>query len=420
MVQPRRQKSGAGAGPIVRPTSERDLVMLDAGQARAPTCARTMTHATIAVAMLAAIGAPASWADPQPGAGPAPIVHASLPPSGAFDNHLTSKPIAASAASTGVIDLRPGAVIDASFGPALPSTAPRLSPVAPLAPLASKPAVASALATPYAGAPYQVAGKWYVPAYEPNYDEVGIASWYGPAFHGKASASGERFDQMAMTAAHPTLPIPSIVRVTNLENGKTALVRLNDRGPFVDDRIIDLSKHAGEVLGLHAKGTAKVRVQYVGPAPAEANELPSGTQATRVRDVAPLAPLTAQAATAPPLATAPSIPPVELSPATLPSPTLDARDVAPLKPRTAQTARQPAGDDAFYLQAGAFADPANAEALRARLAPFGAASVTRSDAGGRPLSRVMLGPWASRAEAEAVQARMANGGSKTLLVARAR
>jgi rare lipoprotein A len=316
-----------------------------------------------------------------------------------------------------VIDLRPGAVETASFGPALPSVAPRAS-IAP-APLASKP---TALAQPYAGAPYQVAGKWYVPAYEPNYDEVGIASWYGPTFHGKASASGETFDQMAMTAAHPTLPIPSIVRVTNLENGKSALVRLNDRGPFVDDRIIDLSKHAGEVLGLHAKGTAKVRVQYVGPAPANADAPLTDVQpAAAARPALASQPVQAepvvfQAAPQSTPLTQASMPSVELSPATLPSPTLDTRPGAPLKlaAGVSQPARPAAG---FYLQAGAFADPANAEGLRAKLSTYGQVDIVKSE-GARTLSRVMVGPFASKADAEAVQARMTEAGAKTLLVSK--
>jgi rare lipoprotein A len=126
-----------------------------------------------------------------------------------------------------------------------------------------------AWAEPYAGPPYQVEGKWYVPTHEPNYDEVGIASWYGPNFHGKASATGEMFDEMAMTAAHPTLPIPSLVRVTNLSNGKSVVVRLNDRGPFVDDR--HLFESGRRVC---TAGHGQVRVQYVGPAPAEANAAP--------------------------------------------------------------------------------------------------------------------------------------------------
>lgn len=113
------------------------------------------------------------------------------------------------------------------------------------------------------GTPYEIDGRTYYPAHNPAYDETGVASWYGPGFHGRSTANGERFDQNAMTAAHRTLPMPSVVRVTNMENGKTAVLKVNDRGPFKKDRIIDLSKKAAEELDVIATGTAQVRVQYL-------------------------------------------------------------------------------------------------------------------------------------------------------------
>lgn len=117
------------------------------------------------------------------------------------------------------------------------------------------------------GDPYQVGGVWYVPAEQPGYDEVGMASWYGDAFHAKSTANGELFDMTALTAAHKTLPLPSIVEVTNLGNGRRLRVRVNDRGPFVDGRILDLSRAAAHELGFAGQGLARVRVRYVGPAP---------------------------------------------------------------------------------------------------------------------------------------------------------
>lgn len=113
------------------------------------------------------------------------------------------------------------------------------------------------------GAPYEIDGKWYYPKEQPDYDAYGIASWYGPDFHGKVTANGDTFDQNALTAAHNTLPLPSMVRVTNLENKKTLIVMVNDRGPFSKGRIIDLSKRSAEILGFKHKGTARVRVQYL-------------------------------------------------------------------------------------------------------------------------------------------------------------
>lgn len=117
------------------------------------------------------------------------------------------------------------------------------------------------------GSPYVVSGQRYTPREQPDYDEVGMGSWYGSAFHGRKTANGEIFDMNALTAAHPTLPIPSYAYVTNLENGRTILVRINDRGPYVGNRVIDLSRRSAQELGYHGKGLARVRVRYAGPAP---------------------------------------------------------------------------------------------------------------------------------------------------------
>ncbi|MFB9374630.1 septal ring lytic transglycosylase RlpA family protein [Algimonas porphyrae] len=116
------------------------------------------------------------------------------------------------------------------------------------------------------GKRYTIMGRSYKPQHDPDYDQTGTASWYGPKFHGKPTANGETFDKRAMTAAHKTLPLNSMVVVTNLENGRTVTLRLNDRGPFIGNRIIDLSEAAAEALGYKANGLAEVRVQYAGPA----------------------------------------------------------------------------------------------------------------------------------------------------------
>lgn len=117
------------------------------------------------------------------------------------------------------------------------------------------------------GAPYKVAGRWYVPREEPGYDRVGIASWYGDDFHGRRTANGEVFDRYALSAAHPTLPLPSYAYVTNLENGRVVLVRVNDRGPYVNGRIIDLSHASASALGYVGRGHTRVRVTFAGLAP---------------------------------------------------------------------------------------------------------------------------------------------------------
>jgi rare lipoprotein A len=122
------------------------------------------------------------------------------------------------------------------------------------------------------GAPYLADGKWYVPVNDTSYDEVGLASWYGDFFHGRQTANGEIYDMNALTGAHPTLPLPTYVQVTNLANNRTIVVRINDRGPYHSNRIIDLSRRAAELLGLHGHGTGTVRVRYFAPAPLNGND----------------------------------------------------------------------------------------------------------------------------------------------------
>jgi rare lipoprotein A len=119
----------------------------------------------------------------------------------------------------------------------------------------------------HVGRPYQVAGRWFTPKEQPGYDKKGQASWYGEAFHARKTSNGEWFDMADLTAAHPTLPLPSYAKVTNLENGKVVVVRINDRGPFVGTRLIDLSKRTSEYLGFKHKGKAMVRVQWIAEAP---------------------------------------------------------------------------------------------------------------------------------------------------------
>jgi rare lipoprotein A len=122
------------------------------------------------------------------------------------------------------------------------------------------------------GKPYVVAGKIYVPEEDVNYRQEGLASWYGDDFHGRLTANGEVFDMGALTAAHPTLPMPCYARVTNLSNGKSLIVRVNDRGPYANNRLIDVSNKAAELLEFKSVGTARVRVEYVARAPLEGSD----------------------------------------------------------------------------------------------------------------------------------------------------
>jgi rare lipoprotein A len=122
------------------------------------------------------------------------------------------------------------------------------------------------------GKPYSIAGREYVPQEDVNYNAVGLASWYGDDFHGRYTANGEIFDMNSISAAHPTLPLPSYVRVTNLANHRSIVVRVNDRGPYVGNRVIDLSVKTAKILGFYGEGVAKVKVEYVGRAPLQGSD----------------------------------------------------------------------------------------------------------------------------------------------------
>lgn len=124
------------------------------------------------------------------------------------------------------------------------------------------------------GNAYTVKGRRYFPKEEQNYDKSGLASWYGSAFHGRLTANGEAYDKEHLSAAHPTFPLPSYARVTNLNNGSSVVVRVNDRGPFHAGRLIDVSSKTADLLDMKATGTANVRVQYVGRAPLDGHDMP--------------------------------------------------------------------------------------------------------------------------------------------------
>ena len=211
------------------------------------------------------------------------------------------------------------------------------------------------------GAPYQAGGVWYVPAEQPGYDEVGIASWYGDQFNGKPTANGEIFDMNAVSAAHATLPMPCIVEVTNLENGRSIQVRMNDRGPFHPGRIIDLSRGAAQQLGYFDKGTAKVRVRFVSAAPLLGADTPTMVASDRMNTY---------------------LPPVQAAPSSA---------KPPVQPNLATAG--------FTIQAGAFSDRANAERVAARLADAGKAAILPLDHNGARLYRVTVGAWPSAQEA---------------------
>ena len=248
------------------------------------------------------------------------------------------------------------------------------------------------------GTPYEVNGQWYYPGEDFTYDKTGIASWYGPAFHGKPTANGERYDMDAMTAAHKTLPLPSLVRVTNLENGRAIIVRVNDRGPFVDDRIIDMSRAGAKALGFLNKGLARVRVENLTEA-----SLALKNRALGASDV----PMPAIAAAPRPTVAAEALPPVTEAPLETParegtSQTVGTTEMASLPEAQPAPAIQtkpvaPIGvtpsSGQIFLQAGAFSDLNNALRVEAQLAQLGNVFVEEIQSAGRTLYRVRMGPW---------------------------
>jgi len=269
------------------------------------------------------------------------------------------------------------------------------------------------------GDPYQVGGIWYVPHDQPNYDQTGIASWYGDAFNMKATANGEIFDMNQFSAAHTTLPLPSMVEVTNLDNGKKLTLRVNDRGPFVGGRVIDLSRAAAHELGYERQGTARVRVRYVGPAPLAGPEAgvryakvtppayaPTFTQvaAHRPADEDIFAEPTA-ASTAPPAAPHRGLQ-VEVKPLVAPPEPVSVSSLSSLP--AAARPRATVAEAAYRIQAGAFSDPANARHAADQLSA--AATVEPFQKNGATLYRVLLPGPSDEAEAYALRDKVAQSG----------
>ena len=203
--------------------------------------------------------------------------------------------------------------------------------------------------------PYQVKGLWYYPHEQPDYNVVGIASWYGEAFHNRQTSDGESFDMYSLSAAHKTLPLPSLVEVTNLENGRQMTLRVNDRGPFVSDRIIDLSRAAAERLGYLEKGVTNVRVRYIGPASAAWGP----RQQIAIGKPAPVMASSLSESTA-------------------------QRFAVRGTDRLAQT-------ESYRIQAGAFSDLKNAQHCVEQLASVGPAVIEPVDRAGGTVYRVIVG-----------------------------
>ena len=249
------------------------------------------------------------------------------------------------------------------------------------------------------GKPYQIKQIWYYPRVDYSYDETGIASWYGPGFHGKRTANGEIYDQNAMTAAHRTLPMPSMVEVTNLENGRSVQVRINDRGPFAHGRIIDLSKRAAELLDFRRQGTAKVRVRIL---EAESrrliNEAGGPPPGGDTPQAAPVEVVSVQ--TLPPVGSAAPAAPVPVPAAVSQPSALGSGDATLRTAPKARVTRRAVRNTRVYVQAGAFTEIANAERMRARLSGLGSVQIVRAVVGDTRFFRVRLGPMGSIEQAD--------------------
>ncbi|WP_343562535.1 septal ring lytic transglycosylase RlpA family protein [Kiloniella sp. b19] len=280
------------------------------------------------------------------------------------------------------------------------------------------------------GKPYQIKGQWYYPAVDYDYVETGVASWYGPGFHGKQTANGEIFDENALTAAHRTLPMPSFVRVTNLDNGRVLTLRVNDRGPFAHNRIIDVSKRAAELLGFRLQGTAKVRVEIMPEESRQIASLAQGGQPEGLKPNQPASQVVANRESTTIVNEELSAPVekvkveglTELEP--LPSGTVSSSDsVASTAPQSSArtlestlpandgvVTRVPVGKADFFVQAGAFSKVHNAYRLQARLSSLGNTSVTEIKSGERIFYRVRVGPLNSVEEADNMLALLRNNG----------
>lgn len=238
------------------------------------------------------------------------------------------------------------------------------------------------------GQPYEVKGVLYTPEADYGYDRTGVASWYGQQFQGRYTANGEIYDLNDLTAAHKTLPLPCIVEVTNLSNGRTLRLRVNDRGPFADSRIIDVSRRAAQLLGFVGAGTAEVRVRVL-----REQSIAAAEQVIRESGQNPQ--ILAAA-----LAHRPS-----------PAQTMVARaEPSPMAYPSYPQTLSPRPQRRLYVEAGTFYEKQYARRVGSAVSPLGSVAIVTISDRGTPFYRVQLGPFVSNREAEAARARLVGGG----------
>lgn len=246
------------------------------------------------------------------------------------------------------------------------------------------------------GDPYEVNGVWYYPKADFSYRRTGIASWYGPGFHGKRTANGERYDQNALTAAHRTLPMPSMVRVTNLENGRSIKVRINDRGPFKNARIIDLSRRAADLLGFRKRGTAKVRVEILETESRQFSAAALSSEAAKTApQPVPRVPVTVESLQSDPKVNGltPTVSQTAAARPRNPSGTSPREIAVPMPDGLVTTV--PVRSSKIFVQAGSFAHLTNAHKLRTRLLRIGRAQIAQIVIDRKRFYRVRFGPMRS-------------------------
>jgi rare lipoprotein A len=276
------------------------------------------------------------------------------------------------------------------------------------------------------GNPYLIDGVPYYPHEDFNYVEVGTASWYGEEFHGSKTDNNEIFDKNKFTAAHRTLPMPSLVRVTNLENGRAVTVRINDRGPFARDRIIDLSQAAAEAIGMKEAGFARVRVEILAEESQNLKRLAQRCQPTDIygpnitHGEAPPLQIREEKIIVGPIMIGgmpDRLPEPEPEPVHVPEPepepeVLVEEMIAP-EPEPAPApvpVPVPAGSRSFYVQVAAFSTFEKAEALKNSVVRHGDVKIFRATQNGRPIFKVRLGAYATESEAIAAQASLNRAG----------
>lgn len=285
------------------------------------------------------------------------------------------------------------------------------------------------------GNPYKIDGRWYYPKEQYEHTETGIISWYGPGFHNGRTANGETFDKNELTAAHRTLQMPSLVRVTNLENGRSVIVRVNDRGPYKRGRIMDVSERAADLLGFKAKGTCKAKIEVLKQESRKIAEAAKSGWSTRGYELAmnngggenmPQPYESYDVASIEPSSAASDLPqpiePVQREMLSTPGAQRGITNVIPGHVSQGQfypdpvVTEFPVTSTGIYVQAGSFTVADNAQALSSRLSSYSRAGVYPAMVNGARYYRVRLGPVASVEEADELLARLVQNGQANAMI----